>query len=282
MTVSGAQERSHLFSIIGSLLPLAAFAGSMVGSLLPGLTSHLLDITDADPAAYRYPLMFAGALFLLTLPLVMATRPSSDESDQPRINPLRGLGEAPLGAIANLSLIMFLSSIGVGITMSFFNIYLDDGLAVTAALIGTMIAFTQIVAVPAVVLLPFIISRFGHVGGVQLGRLLMTVALVPLALFPSLAVAAVAMLAISATSAVSQQIFTIYSQLITDARWRTLMSGVLNTIMGCGWAVTAWGGGVMIEKWGYSALFLAGAGSTANTVAVFAIVARRLPVAQQS
>jgi hypothetical protein len=44
------------------------------------------------------------------------------------------------------------------------------------------------------------------------------------------------MLVIASTAAISQQTFTIHSQSIVDERWRTLMSGVLNTVMGFGWA----------------------------------------------
>lgn len=275
MSVSGQQERSHLFSVVGGLMPLASFGGSLVGGLLPALTCSLLGVTDDDPAAYRYPLMFAGALFLLTLPLVMATR-HDDRSLTEAVNPLRGLRQAPLGAIGALGLVMFLSSFGTGATVSFFNLYLGDGLGVATALIGTVTAVTQVVAAPASVLLPAVVARFGHVGGFQRGRMVMALAFVPLALLANLETAALSMLVVMSTSAISQQIFTIYSQLVVETRWRTLMSGALNTIMGLGWAITALGGGLLIEHQGYDALFLAGGLSTLLTVVTFSIVARRL------
>lgn len=277
MSVSGQQERSHLFSVVGGLMPLASFGGSLVGGLLPALTCRLLDVTDADPAAYRYPLMLAGALFLLTLPLVMATR-HAERSAADNVNPLRSIRQAPLGIIAALGLVMFLSSFGMGATVSFFNLYLGDGLQVATTLIGTVTAVTQVVAAPASVLLPAVVARFGHIGGFVWGRALMAIAFVPLALFANLETAALSMLVVMSSSAITQQIFTIYSQLVVDTRWRTLMSGVLNTIMGFGWAVTALGGGLLIDHHGYDALFLAGAGSTVLTVLAFWIVARRLRV----
>ena len=98
-----------------------------------------------------------------------------------------------------------------------------------------------------------------------------------MALIPSLHVAALAMLLITAASSISQQILTIYSQSAIAPRWRTLMSGVVNTTMGCGWAITAWGGGLIIERYGYDKVFLTGAATTVISVAVFALVARRAP-----
>ena len=279
MAVSGKQERSHVFAVLATVMPLAAFAGSLCGGLLPGLTGYLLGVTDADPAAYRYPLMFAGTLFLLTVPLVLATHHGTThkQDGEDTVNPLQGMRDAPLGTITSVAAVMFLASIGMGITMSFFNVYLDDGLDVATALIGTVTATTQLVSAFAAVLMPVVIARFGHVGGFQLGRLVMAAGMVPMALVPSLHVAALAMLLITAASSISQQIFTIYSQSAISTRWRTLMSGVVNTTMGCGWAITAWGGGLIIEHFGYNKVFLTGAATTVISVAVFALVARRAP-----
>ncbi|MBT3343141.1 MAG: MFS transporter [Gemmatimonadetes bacterium] len=83
------------------------------------------------------------------------------------------------------------------------------------------------------------------------------------------------MLVIASTAAISQQTFTIHSQSIVDERWRTLMSGVLNTVMGFGWAVTALAGGQIIEHWGYTAIFYTAAASTLLTVVVSYLVAHR-------
>jgi hypothetical protein len=59
--------------------------------------------------------------------------------------------------------------------------------------------------------MPVVIARFGHVRGFQLGRLVMAAGMVPMALIPSLHVAALAMLLITAASSISQQILTIYA-----------------------------------------------------------------------
>ena len=277
MSVSGRQERSHVFSVIGTLMPLFAVAGSLVGGLLPGLTADVLGVTDAHPAAYRYPLILAGVLFLLTLPLVMATRyGASRDSDEPVVNPLANLREAPWGPIASMSLVMFLSSVGIGVTIAFFNVYLDDGLNVATAVIGTVSAATQLIASPASLLLPIVAARLGYVRGFSWTRMIMALGLIPMALIPNLYAATAAMLIMASAAAISQQAFTLFSQSVVSDHWRSLMSGVTNTVMGAGWAMTALAGGHVITRWGYPTLFLIASGGTMITVLAFVTVARHL------
>jgi MFS family permease len=276
MSVSGTRERSHVFSVIGTLMPLFAVAGSLAGGVLPGVTADLLGVTDAHPASYRYPLILAGVLFLLTLPLVMSTRYGASKSDEPAINPLANLSAAPWRPIVSMSLVMFLSSVGVGVTISFFNVYLDDGLSVTTAVIGTVTAATQLVASPASLLMPIVAARLGYARGFSWSRMIMALGLIPIALIPTLYAATAAMLIMASAAAISQQVFTLFSQSVVTDRWRSLMSGVTNTVMGAGWALTALAGGHVIKHWGYPTIFLIGSGATILTVVVFVAVARHL------
>ena len=210
------------------------------------------------------------------MPLVLATRHGRRVDDvSERQDPVPAFRGAPLRTIGAMAAVMFLVGIGMGVTVSFFNVYLDDGLHVSTAVIGTVTAATQLVAAPAALLLPLIIARFGHVGGFLCGRGIVVVSLLPIALIPNLEAATGAMLVIVSASAISQQIFTIHTQGIVPAKWRTLMSGVLNTTLGISWAATAWAGGWVIEHLGYAAVFLMASAGTLLAMLVFALVGRR-------
>ena len=56
------QERSHAFSSSFGLASVGAFIGSLVASFVPGAFAALLESSLAEPAPYRYTLLFAGAL----------------------------------------------------------------------------------------------------------------------------------------------------------------------------------------------------------------------------
>ncbi len=266
----------EIIIVIGVLMPLFAVAGSFTGGFLPGVTAEYLGITDAHPASYRYPLILAGVLFVFTLPLVLATHYGRSRGDEPAVNPLSGMRQAPWGPIVSMSVVMFLTSVAVGVTLSFFNVYLDDGLGVATALIGTVTAATQLVAAPASALMPIIVARLGYAHGFTWTRLVMGIGLIPMALIPTLSAAAVSMLLIASASAISQQTFTIFSQSVVSERWRTLMSGVLNTTMGAAWAMTALVGGHIIERWGYGAVFLSGSVVTGLALIAFIAIAHHL------
>ena len=266
----------EIIIVIGVLTPLFAVAGSFTGGFLPGVTAEYLGITDAHPASYRYPLILAGVLFVFPLPLVLATHYGRSRGDEPAVNPLRGMRQAPWGPIVSMSVVMFLTSVAVGLTLSFFNVYLDDGLGVATALIGTVTSAAQLVAAPASALMPIIVARLGYAHGFTWTRLVMGIGLIPMALIPTLSAAAVSMLLIASASAISQQTFTIFSQSVVSERWRTLMSGVLNTTMGAAWAMTALVGGHIIERWGYGAVFLSGSVVTGLALMAFIAIAYHL------
>src|SRR5262245_59082174 len=74
MGITGSEERGHVFAVREALFPLAAFAGSLVGGLLPGLLVTLLGGTVEQPAPYRYSLFLAAAIFIPATVALVATR----------------------------------------------------------------------------------------------------------------------------------------------------------------------------------------------------------------
>src|SRR5262245_56027104 len=74
MGITGSEERGHAFAVREALIPLAAFAGSLVGGLLPGLWVTLLGGSVEQPAPYRYSLFLAAAIFIPATVALVATR----------------------------------------------------------------------------------------------------------------------------------------------------------------------------------------------------------------
>lgn len=269
MSVTTQVERRHAFSALAAIVPLSAFLGSLTGGLLPGRLAALLAVADAHPAPYRWALVFGGSLFLLTIPLVLATRPPAAPGD------LRAATGAhprpPLFAIAVLSLVSLVASVGFGATGAFFNVYLDDGLGVATRWIGAITAASQLTAVPAAALMPLVAGALGNRRAYAFAILGATVALVPMGLVPHIVAAGAALVLVNACGAVSGTVFNLYSLISVPARWRSLMSGCAFTAMGCSWSLTAFFGGRVIERFGYAALFLGAGAVTALGALVFAV-----------
>jgi hypothetical protein len=87
--------------------------------------------------------------------------------------------------ILALSAVVLLRFGAWGVLTTFFNVYLDDSLLVSTALIGGLVAAAQLVAVPAALAAPLVVGRWGIVRTIMLGSLAMGLTILPVALIPS-------------------------------------------------------------------------------------------------
>jgi MFS family permease len=159
MGATSEQERHHAFAIQGAILPLAGFAGNLVGGLLPDAFAALLGVTLDHPSPYRYPLWIAAALLLFAVLAIWAMRPGS-------IAPPPALAAttdaAPYRLILMLALVFLLRIAGEWVMRIFFNVYLDAELHVSTVLIGALGAVGQLLGVAALSA-PFVMARWGAV-----------------------------------------------------------------------------------------------------------------------
>jgi MFS family permease len=265
-------ERRHVLSLMGAVVPLFAFVGSLTGGALPGWIGALLHLNDSSPVPYRWALLFGGAIFLLTIPLVLAIHAGRGTGYTPA--QVTTDDDLPLFTIAMLSLVAVFGSTGIGATGAFFNVYLDHGLGSTTKWIGAITASSQFVAVPAATLMPILASHLGNRRAYMVSLLGVALWLLPLGLVPTVAVAGIGLIGVSACAGIVGPLFNLYSQINVPARWRSLMSGCSFTAMGGSWALTAFLGGWAIEPFGYPVLFLGAAVTTALGAALFTVVSR--------
>jgi predicted MFS family arabinose efflux permease len=171
--------------------------------------------------------------------------------------------------MALLALIVLLQVGGEGVARIFFNVYLDAGLRVPTAQIGVLLAAGQLLAVPAALVTPLLVARWG------LGRIFvasslgMALSLLPLALVPHLLAAGFGLMGVLALAAIARPVITVFQMEIVSPAWRAAMSGAGLMAVGLGQAVVAISGGYIIVALGYRSLFLTGAGLTAAGALLF-------------
>jgi MFS family permease len=275
MEATGPEERRHAFSVRTAVAPLAGFAGSLFGGLLPGVFGRALGISMDHPAAFRYTLWLAVLVFAGAPLVMLASNPGRWEDDEART--ARGSAAAPpqygrvlpLGLIALIALVGFLRCAGQGTAHIFFNVYLDLALGAPTALIGLLSAAGQLAVVPAVLTMPLLAARWGTAGVVVCSSLSMALGLVPLALVPHWFAAGLGYVDVMAFFSIASTSFTVYSQELVAVRWRAVMAGVSSMAAGMSGAAMAVLGGHLIVSSGYTALFLAGAGLTTIGALVF-------------
>jgi MFS family permease len=271
MGTTGPEERTHVFSVHVALIPLAAFAGSLIGGALPGAFARLLGMSAEHPSTYGYPMWLASLLLLPGMVALLPTRPADGArapspagSSQAQLpadgRPTLPGGRPPYELIVIIALIMALRFGARGSSMTFFNVYLDDRLGLSTALIGTLTAAGQLLAVPGALSAPLLVARLGITRTIAGGAIGMALCLVPLALIPNWAVAGLSFMGSSALFSITTGPIRVYSQELVAPRWRAIMASAFMMGPGLAYAVLSLAGGYIITGLGYPALFLLGAG----------------------
>jgi MFS family permease len=271
------QDRvSTAFSVQIALLAVSAFAGSLVGGLLPQQVAALIGTTLSDPAAYRYPLLLAAFVLIPGVWAIAVARPIAvsnatadtpvPPTDVPAVSP-RAITRL-LGLIA---LVRLLQVSGLAITNTFFNVYLDSALAVPTVQIGMLSAAGRLLAAPAALLAPLLGRRLGNHTTVIVACTGTALCMLPLALVPHWGAAGFGFIGVSALSAVRYASSLVYFLDQVPPNRRSTVMGVTEMAAGFSFAGLTLGGGYLAVTAGYQALFLLGAGITMLGVGVFIV-----------
>ncbi len=278
MDITGVEERSHAFSMQAALLALAAFSGALIGGFLPRLFAEFMGSTLQQPAPYRLPLIFAAALMIPAVWAIGSTR-SQAESDgetarepaaQTSTGSLKGGAEAGIVMVlVLLSVVRFFQVGAIGSSSTFFNVYMDTELQVATAQIGMIAAAARLMGVPAALITPVLMSRWGAPRTVVVASALASASMLPLALLPHWSAAGLGYIGVTALASVRYPAYLVYSMELVPANWRGTLAGAGEMSGGLSFALVALVGGYLIESQGFGVLFLSGAGLAAIGTLLF-------------
>ena len=252
MAASTPEEQAHAFSAQFALSPLAAFAGNLSGGFLPGLFASLLGLVADSAATYRYALL-AGAVIMAFGVWAFAATGDGDVAQAQRQRLSRG--NAPALILVGIASCYLIRAIGEFMTRTFFNVYMDAGLGVSTAQIGSIMGLVQLISVPTAMAAPLLTARWGEVRTVTLvlGTAGASVAL--LATLPRWEAAGLGYLIMMGLMAIVRPAAMLYTQRLVRPGWRPVASGTIETVWGLGGAIASWTGGQIISTAGYPPLF---------------------------
>lgn len=258
MNASGPEERAHAFSVHSALLPLAAFAGSLLAGILPGVYANISGVPLTQAAPYRFPLWLATLLLVPGVLVMLSTRPVDGAQRQPMAasTPVARASRGPWALIIAMALIMALRFGGRGAMGTFFNVYLDEGLRTPTALIGALSATAQLLSVPAALTAPLLTAHWGESRTIIRGILGMALFALPLALAPHWAAAGFGFITSTAIFSMTVGPVRLFSQELVSPRWRATMSSSFMMGAGLAFSAVSLAGGYVIVTFGYDTLFL--------------------------
>jgi hypothetical protein len=271
MGATEPEERSHVFAVHIALVPLAGFLGSLVGGFLPVALSYLLDAPTEDPTLYGYPMWLAAMLLVPGMVVLLRAR-SADTLSEPA--PAAGAPSgprsmAPYGLLLAVALVTALRFGGRATVTTFFNVYLDESLGVSTALIGGLVAAGQLLAIPAALSSPWLVARRGNVGTIVWGSVGVVLCTLPLALVPRWTAAGFGYVSSWALFSATIGPMRVFTQELVTPRWRASMASIFMMGAGLAFSSVSLVGGFVITAVGYQMLFLIGAGLMAMATLLF-------------
>ena len=266
MSSTDATARSTVFSTQIGIWPLAAFAGSFIGGVLPGFFAATLRVPVDSPAPYRYALLVAAVLMSASVPVLTATRETETKETKAQQS---AMGAAPYGLIGLLAAVQMLQGAGEAAAGSFFNVYLDDHLRVVTRQIGTVTAIGQLLAAPAALAGPTLIAHWGKRRTFVRTSCAMVICLLPLAFVPNLWAAGLSYLGILALASVWRPAIMMIRMELVSSEWWPVVNGASHMASGLSYSAMAFGGGYIITTLGYSSLFITGAAVSVVGILLF-------------
>ncbi|MHB0875411.1 MAG: MFS transporter [Anaerolineae bacterium] len=285
--LSGERQRGSVFSVSFALGTGLAFIGALAGGALPSLAGAVLKIAADVPAAYGVSLLLAMATMLPCAILVLFVRESRperapDSGGTGSLAPAGAeTGPAPTRALLGAATVMFCSWLGLGTVVTFWNVYLDQGLRLATPVIGTVAAVTQLVAIPVSLAAPLVMSRLGPQRAYPLALLGIAASMMVFGLATGPLIAVVAIAARFAFFSISSPTFATFSQSVVSPRWRGSMAGVVNTAYAGGHAVISLAGGFLVAAVGFRLVFIVGAAMVVASAALFWLLMGR-PAARRA
>ena len=248
---------------------LAGFAGSLVGGVMPGMIAPLLAATLDQPSPYRLTLTLTSTVMALSalcmlrlrrLPADTLTSPEpAAESDAETGRDRLQLTQSLVVLIAVMTAIRLFQVAGSATAMVYFNVYMDQQLLVSTAMIGAIAALGRLTGVPTALVTPALIQRWGIIKVVLWGSMLTGICLLPMALVEHWLAAAIGFIGTLALTSVRYASFVVYILDLVPKAHQSIMAGSGEMAAGLSFAMMALGGGLMLSLFAFRDLFLLGA-----------------------
>lgn len=257
--------KHQAFALKAAHWALAGFAGSLIGGILPGAIAGPNGWTLSDPEPYRATFVLSTVILALSATLALRLRPLPPrEAPPPGDDTVRdgagnGLAASILMLIAIMSVIRLFQLAGSATAMVYFNVYMDQQLAVSTALIGAMAAIGRLSGVPMALLSPWLIRRWGNIAVVIGASMAAILCLIPMALVEHWLAASFGYIGVISMMSLRYAAFIVYILDLVPHSWQALMAGTGEAAAGMSFAMMALGGGFILSAFAFRDLFLLGA-----------------------
>ena len=256
MGLTSDENRNSAYAMSSVLRSLGTFVGVPFAGLLPGLFAGLIGGSLDSPAPYRLALWLSPAVGLLAL--IPLLRIAEAEPFDPEEKKLTFGGSFPVTPVGLLILFVCFSQAASATCHSFCTAFMDMELRLSTDMIGWITSSGQFASVFAPMLLPTLARRRGNGWTLLATTVGGAASMAPLILIPQWFTAAIGQFGTTALSAVRMPALQVYQMEMVERRWRPLAYGAVSAAMGLSFGLISLIGGQIIDRWGYTNLFVMG------------------------
>jgi MFS family permease len=170
------ERRAQAIAIWMSIQAITRMVVSLIAGYLPDIMAGLTGTQTEQPEPYRYAIYLGAGLCLISaIPLLgieSGVRKPSTPDQIPEDAPF------PARVFAAFSVISVCRGASMGFSFPFFNVFLQEGLGTSTAMIGVIFFVAQIITVPATVAAPAMARRWGAVKTIVPCRVIGSVSIV--------------------------------------------------------------------------------------------------------
>jgi MFS family permease len=160
---STAYERMHLFSVYYIIYTFSTLSGNMIGGFLPGLLADVFSFDPEGATTYRLTLYVSLVASILSfLPLACISERSSSKGASLRQHQVY-TSIFSSKTVRRMVFIYCLYGLGWGISLPYFNVYLDVVLGASTNQIGTIFSMSQLTMMVGYFLVPVLTEKLGKI-----------------------------------------------------------------------------------------------------------------------
>ena len=215
------------------------------------IAPHLLSLRSS----WRFPPPFRCAYALCR----REQRPHQTKKRQDRGSARNGWASSIMMLIVIMTVIRLFQVAGSATAMVYFNVYMDQQLAISTAMIGAIAAIGRLTGVPTALLTPLLVERWGNVRVVIGASMVATLCLIPMALVEHWLAASFGYIGAISMMSVRYTAFIVYMLDLVPRAQQSVMAGSGEAAAGLSFAMMALGGGLLLTAFTFRDLFLLGA-----------------------
>jgi len=274
--LSGAENRTMLFSLNYGLQTISGAVGSLFAGQLPAYFGVLLNVQAQSATAYQAVLIVSILLGLTSLiPIWMMKEPAAlSSTDTPQVSTVRTslqpeevataspsgkkLSPALISLTAKMTVPQILIGFGAAILIPYMNVFFKFRYDISDSDLGILFSISSLLIGIGSIMAPWLSTRMGgKVRAVVVTQFGSLVFLLMTGFAPFLWLSSIGYLLRTALMNMSAPLYSAFCMERTPEHHQGLVNSVLNLAWNIGWSVGPFISGVVQEHYGFTPLFIA-------------------------